>query len=192
MKGSFQHNTNNTRSIELDDNTVVDDFDIINFEGDVTVTNDGDQKGTVVIGETGQYTGKLLDLVYSNTGNAADKWMNLGNGTLGSNVLPLVMPQNGFLTGLTWINEDDNVDTNVQIYVNGVLLYTWEVRNKRWGWTTNIGGFFNVLQGDRISVFLDRFSSGTGDDTPQDPQLEVFFVMTSNFTNEGGGQYGVT
>lgn len=162
-----------------------------NFEGDVDITNDGSGKGTITIGETGQFTGKLADFVFVSNGNTADKWLGIGNGSTASNTLPLILAQDCTLTAITFSNQDDNVDCDIEIYINGTLDFTWEVRNKRTAWATDITGFGAYNQGDRLSMFMRRYSGGTGDDTAQDPAVEVFLVYTNDNTASGGTQYGV-
>ena len=162
-----------------------------NFEGDVDIVNDGGGKATITVGETGQFTGKLADFVFVASGNTADKWLGIGNGSTASNTLPLILAQDCDLTAITFSNQDDNVDIDVELYVNGVLDFTWEVRNKRTAWKTDAVGLSTYSQGDRLSCFLRRYSSGTGDDTAQDPAIEVFIVYRNDNVAEGGTQYGV-
>ena len=178
------------RVVEKDDVEVVPDFEIINFEGDVSVIDEGDSKVTVTIGETGQFKGKVIDFTFGSTGNVSNKWLNVAS-SVPSNEVPLIMPQDGNLLGITFANEDDDVDQDVEIYVNGVLKFTWELRNKRWAWKTDINLGTPLLQGERVSVFMRRYNGGTGDPTSQNPIVEVFFNLTSNYANEGGGQTGV-
>ena len=185
--------TTRERAVQQDDSDIVSDAEVVNFEGDVTVTDEGDGKVTVTVGETGQFKGKLIDFTFGSGGNASDKYMNTSsNGNVPSNEAPLIMPQDGVLVALTFINSDDNVDQDIEVYTNGILVFTWGIRNKRWAWKTDLSGMVTTLQGDRISIFSRKYSLGTGDPTVQNPILEVFFQLTSNYENEGGGQTGVT
>lgn len=138
----------------------------------------------------GAISGKLADFLFHTSGNTSNKWLGLGSGSTPSNTLPLIIPQDGQLLWLTFSNEDNNVDIDVEIYVNGTIIQTWEVRNKRTGWKTDFVPM-NVSQGDRVSCFLRRYNGGTGDNTAQDPAVEVFFQFTEDNSDEGGTQHGV-
>ena len=151
----------------------------------------GDGKATITIGETGQFTGKLIDFLFISSGNTSDKWLGIGNGSTASNTLPLIMPQECELTALTFSNQDDNVDMDIQVFINGSLHYTWEMRNKRTAWKTDISGAGTIAQGARVSLFMKKFTGGTDDQTAQDPVVAVFFVYTDDNDGEGGTQNGV-
>lgn len=191
------------RFIEYADKVTIqkDDVDIekylkkINFEGDAIVTDNGDGKATVSIGETGQFTGKIIDFGFFSSGNTSNKWLAFTNGSTSTDTLPFIMPQDACLTGLTFSNQDDNVDIDIEIYKNGITdvdkVFTWEIRNKRTAWKTINPGGTCFLQGDRVHVYARKFDGGTGDQTAQDPVLEIFFLLTSNVISEGGTVNGV-
>lgn len=177
--------------VQEEDSQVAFPVTNLNFEGDVSVTDDGSGKATVVIGEGGQFTGKLADFLFSASGNTSDKWVGIGNGSTASNTLPLIIPQDAEISALTFSNQDDNVDIDIELYINGTLDFTWEIRNKRTAWKTDLISMSGIVQGDRISCFLRKYTGGTGDTTAQDPVIEIFLVYTGDNEAEGGTQYGV-
>lgn len=162
----------------------------LNFQGDVSVADGGGGKATILIGQSGTPSGKLIDFFFVASGNTADKWLGVGNGSTASNLIPYILPWSANLVSLTFTNQDNNVDIDVLIYKNGILLYTWDIRNKRTAWKTNasLGSF---SQGDRLSCFLKKYLGGTGDSTAQDPIVELTLVVDLANSGEGGTQYGV-
>lgn len=138
----------------------------------------------------GDKIGKLLDFIFTASGNTADKWLGVGNGSTSSNTLPFIVPQSAKLSWLTFSNQDDNVDIDVEVYINGALLYTWLVRNKRTSYKTNLPTLA-MNQGDRLSCFIKKYAGGTGDQTPQNPIIEVGLQLTDSVEAEGGTQNGV-
>lgn len=137
--------------------------------------------------------GKLFYVLFSATGNTSDKWLGYGNGTTSSASIPLVLPFAGNLIGATFSNNDNDVDGDYQVFRNGILdgnlMYTWQIRNKRTAWITNINvtGFG---QGDRVSLFHKNVTSGTGDRTAQDPIVKLIFSINPASYSEGGQQNG--
>lgn len=136
--------------------------------------------------------GKLFYSIFSSTGNTSDKFIGYGNGATTSNTVPLILPFAGNLVGATFSNQNNNVDADYQVFKNGVLAgnltYTWQVRNNRSAWITNInvGGF---LQGDRVSLYHKKFT-GTGGSTAQNPVLMLIFSINPAAYAVGGRTNG--
>ena len=141
----------------------------------------------------GSAVGKLFYVLFQSTGNTSDKWLGYGNGTTSSSTIPLVLPFAGNLVGATFSNNDNNVDGDYQVFRNGILagnlMYTWQIRNKRTAWITNISvtGF---TQGDRVSLFHKNVTNGTGDRTAQDPIVMLIFAINPASYSTGGQQNG--
>lgn len=137
--------------------------------------------------------GKLIPFFFFSTGNVSNKFLNFTNGSTTTDTLPMVLPFGAQLVATTFSNQDNDVDTNVLIYRNGVLpgnlMYTRLIRNKRTAWKTNINvsGF---LQGDRVSVYLEKFTGGTGLSTAQNPVVLLLFAVNPAQLGEGGRQNG--
>jgi len=137
--------------------------------------------------------GKLMYVSFIANGNTADKFLGYQNASTTSDTLPFVMPFGGDFIGTTFSNQDNNVDIDMLIYKNGVtpsnLIYTRYIRNKRTAWKTNflVSG---IAQGDRISVYLKKYTGGTGDSTAQDPAVLLVFAINPGVFGEGGQQNG--
>ena len=128
---------------------------------------------------------------FLNNGLTKNKWLALDGAMNPSNELPAVTSYDARLASFTFVNDKVNTDTNIELYVNGVLTYTWFVRNAQYAWKTS--GLSGVVfdRGDRISCFArqvtDHTSNG-GDGTGTDPSSVVIFinVQTINSVNDEG------
>ena len=146
--------------------------------------------GTTWGNETLSAVGSLIPYVFTTTGNTSDKWLGAYVPSTTSNTVPLMIPQAVDLKGVLFSNEDDDVDTDLEVYKNGVLVHTELVRNKRTYYNVGISGV-SFIQGNRISVFLKKFAGGTGDQTAQNPIVTLLVKTTGESSNSGGTQYGV-
>lgn len=135
--------------------------------------------------------GGLLRFPFTSNGNTADKWLGYVNSAATSNEVPFIVPQPCDLKGLTFTNRDNNVDTNAKIYRNGTLVYTWQIRNKRVAWNVGIAGGPSFSQGDRVSIYLEKFTGGSGDNTSQDPLIEVLIKVNTEQADNSGIQNGL-
>ena len=125
--------------------------------------------------------GKLLPFWFTNNGNTSNKWLFFGNSSATSDTDPLIVPYNMNLVGLTFVNSDDDRNCDIEIYKNGVLFYTWEIRAKRLQWDSTLDvAEFNG--GDRMSIFVRR----VGNKTPNTPIIEVILRGTDDVTTSGG------
>ena len=122
---------------------------------------------------------------FLNNGLTRNKWLALDGAMAQSDELPTITSFDSRLASITFINSNDNADTDLEFYTNGVWQYTWEIRNKRYAWKTS--GLSGVVftRGDRISVYA-REASGTG----VNPSSVIVFVnvqTTNSAQGEGGG-----
>ena len=131
--------------------------------------------------------GKLLQFGYFGTGTTKNKWLNVSHPSQPSDSTPHVVPWAGEIVGLSYGNENDNSDVDIEIYINGALAYTWDVRNKRTAWIVDSTGIASVSQGDRISMFL----RDAGNPDPKDPYGEVIVQVSTMPNGEGGTASGV-
>lgn len=133
--------------------------------------------------------GKILNFFFGGNGNVANKWLGYGNSSSASDIVPLVLPQNSDFKGITYVNENNNSSTNLEVYKNGVLLSIIEIRNKRWAYIAGISGT-SFSQGDRISVFFRKVTGG-GFINPAVPEVTLIFKLTNEVAATGGAQNGV-
>ena len=152
------------------------------------VTNPADNKIQVTQDIT-ILPGKIVDFAFINMGNTSNKWLEFASSSAASDTLPYVSPFDGSLIGLTYMNVRDDTSLDIEIYKNGAPFYTWQIRNKRWAYKTNLTVPQPSLnQGDRISIFSKKVA---GDGTPSTPIIEMLFQVSSAPLGEGGGQTGV-
>jgi hypothetical protein len=175
---------------ELGGTPVVLNTEKLNFNPiGFSVTQDGTDPSKVNISVNQiLLPGKLIDFVFGNVGNTQNKWLLFSSSSAPSDELPYVAPYDGELVGLTFANTNDNVGADFDIYVNGSILYTWQVRNKRTAYKTNLPSGLTISQGERISIFAKKIG---GQGTPSTPILEIIFQVQSAPIAEGGTQFGV-
>jgi hypothetical protein len=130
---------------------------------------------------------------FLNNGLTKNKWLALDGAMNASNILPAVTAFDSKLAAITFINGNNNADTDLEFYKNGVLIYTWYIRNKRYAYKTGGLSAVTFLQGDRISCFAkettDHNSQG-GNGTGVDPTSVIIFVnvqTVNSLSGEGGG-----
>lgn len=123
-------------------------------------------------------------------GGTSDQWLQRDNNhtqasgpATNGDREPWVFPFNGQITTLSYINKKNSTETDLQIFKNGVLQFTWQIRDRKWAIKTNITPItFNA--GDRLSVFAKKFDGG---DNPDSVLLDVFIKFTSDTQQEIGG-----
>ena len=176
----------------LKDNSLVKSVSSnIDFQGtSFIVTYDAPTNRVIVTYNPTTVTGKLIDFVFSNIGNTQNKWLEFTSSSAPSDEVPYIAPFDGELLGLTYVNTTDNSDLDIEIYKNGILYFTWQIRNKRWAYKTNIPVLATIIQGTRISMFAKKVTGGSGG-SPFTPVVEVLFQVAAAPFSEGGGQFGV-
>ena len=167
--------------IQKDDVDVTRVNTVLNFEGDIFVTDDGNGKTTITVGETGTAAGKLFDFSFNNVGNTANKWLEFQSSSAASNDLPLVTPYNGSIIAFTFSNTNDGVDADIEIYKNAVLIYTWQVRNKKTAYKSNLPLGLDFVAGDRLSMFCRDAGAN-----PFSPIIEIYASIGLTPSGEGG------
>lgn len=146
--------------------------------------------GTTWVNSTTSADGGLMTYVFTTTGNTADKWLGCYVPSTFSNVVPLLIPQQSDVKAILFSNQDDDVDIDIQIFKNGSLVHTEEVRNKRFYYNVGMSGI-TFVQGDRMSLFLKKYTGGSGDQTAQDPVIYVTTKYINEVSGSGGQQNGV-
>lgn len=154
----------------------------------LTELNDGGIE-TLEISSTSAI-GALIPYPFVTTGNTNDKWLGAYVPSTLSNVVPLITPQDMDIKGILFSNQDDDVDIDILVYKNSVLAHTEEIRNKRVAWNVGFAGP-SFTQGDRISVFLKKFTGGTGDQTAQDPVITLLLKIVDEKAADSGIQFGI-
>jgi len=128
----------------------------------------------------------LFHHVFQYEGSARTRWLSHeGDTSIPSNNTRAIIPWNCTLFGVSYSNQYNNRDVDIEVYKNGTAssdkVFTLEVRNLRWKYKTNISGV-NFLPGDRISCRTrDR------GDNSNDPVVHLFYKIMNFSTNEVGG-----
>jgi hypothetical protein len=136
--------------------------------------------------------GTVLPYPFIANGNTANRWMGTYESSHFSDQSPLVLPQESELKGMTFMNMDNNVDIDVEVYRNGILAKVFEVRNKRFAYVVGITPSVTMAQGDRVSVYLKKHTGGSGDNTAQDPNVTLLMKIVGETGADNGQQNGVT
>ena len=132
----------------------------------------------------------LIPYIFTVSGNASDKWAGFNDSSSPSNDVPWVASNDGDLFGLLITNGKDNVDIDVEVYKNAALVYTWEVRNTRTAFKISASSLAAFSQGDRVSVFLRKYTEGTGDPVANSPKIYLMLKLQNLNSGDGGTQTG--
>ena len=115
-------------------------------------------------------------------GRSRNRWMSQSDGSMKqSNWNPAICLNNGVVNSLSFVNQKDFADTDVEIYKNGSKVFTWQVRNKRWETKTSGLEALTFVPGDALSVFLR--DQGTD---PQFVIVTISYALTSGLVVDGG------
>lgn len=132
--------------------------------------------------------GKISVLpTFLNNGLTKNKWLTL-DGSMGpSNSLPAVTSFDSKFAGITYVNTNDNSNVDIEFYKNNILIFTWQIRDKRTAWKTNNLSGITFIRGDRISCFAKRVT-GT---SARDVLINLFVQSVNSQVGEGGTSVGV-
>lgn len=134
--------------------------------------------------------GALAPFLFLTSGNSANKWLGAHTPSQISLTKPSIVMQASDLKGWTYMNDIDDTDLDIEIYKNGILGTTFSVRNKRWEYDVGISSI-SFAQGDRMSVFIKKYTGGTGNSNPNDVRVIVMLKVASEFAGSGGAQNGL-
>jgi len=174
-------------NVSLNGSVITNAISSLDIQGDATAVDVGSGRVNIVVGQTGTPVGKLYTVQGFGTGTTADKWLNVEHPSSTSLTNPLIVPGGGNAVSITYSNSNNSSETDVKIYKNGSLAYTWQVRNKRVAWKILNAGLFSVAQGDRISIYVKKV---TGTD-PKDPLVVISMMMTSFADADSGIENGL-
>jgi len=96
---------------------------------------------------------------------------------------PWVFVFAGEIRALSFVNKKIDSDTDIQIFKNGTLQFTWNILNKKWATKTNLTPIV-FAAGDKLSVFAKEIGGG---DKPEDVLLDVYIAFTNSVAQELGG-----
>lgn len=130
-----------------------------------------------------------LDLYeFKENSSANNKWLEYGANSSPSDETPAILPFDAKLISCTFTNDDDGVDTDIEIHKssegsgsNASIVATFQIRNRRVARFSD----FTAIQfsaGDKISVFAR--DKGTN---PSQVVVKLYFLIT-NYNKENAGE----
>jgi hypothetical protein len=172
----------NSIIIKKDNELVLLVAEQINFEGNVTVVDGGNNQCNVNVLADG--VGSTFQMVFNKTQSIGNTWLDYYGVANSHNTLG-VIPFDCKLTGLTYSNVDSDSEIDLKFYknLNSSPEYTWEIRNKLWAWKTNLNDIF-YGKGDRVDVYGATVSEAK---KPNKITVILYFTIINSETGEGGG-----
>lgn len=117
-------------------------------------------------------------------GSQTNKWALVNHPSVGSDEAPFICKWDIEAIGISFSNAVNDVEADIEFFVNGTLAYTWEIRDKKTAWITNSSTpFFSALQGDRVSVYIKIVSQNK---KPNGINGELVFRFAANQNGSGG------
>lgn len=163
-------NAPGTGEVKVSSNDTTRDYLINKIQAGTNITiqeiNDGLSE-SIRISSTGT-SGAVLpseSFMFDNTssGNlSGDRWLNYGRAT--SDITSAVIAFDSEVKSITFSNRNNNVDLNIEIYINGSLQFTWSITNKRTAYKTNGLSGISLSQGDIMAIKIT--DEGTNSRTP--------------------------
>ena len=134
-----------------------------------------------------EVAGKIVTMGFGSTGTTVDKWLFVNHPSMSSYDSPYVATWSGKIIALAYSNSNDSSEIDLEVYINGTLQYTWDIRDKRTSWITSSGGLVSINQGDRISVFA-KAVTGTA---AKDINGMILVSLITQPNGEGGTTSGL-
>jgi hypothetical protein len=133
--------------------------------------------------------GRTFLAEFSNGGNTGNKWLFHTSTSESSDTLPLHMPFDVDIYGISMENRSMEKDVDIEFYLNGTapgnLTYTLQVRlgaTAEDAYITTLTNLFTMSVADTLSVFIRK----VGGDTLSSPIVGVFFRVNSNVVGSSG------
>jgi len=176
-------------SVEHNDSIILTTAAIVNFEGNVTVTDEGNGKGTVSVGGTTGLLGGMHQLIYTEDNySCGNKWLGLADANISSSTTFGIAPWRSKLVGITFSNKDTNANTIIKIYSTAedaplspkTLDYSWTITNQRSARKTNFITDIIFDAGDKIGLYLENNGQN-----PDHPVVTLYFQILDDVTGEG-------
>lgn len=122
-------------------------------------------------------------MIFNNNGNTRNRYLRPAGTNKTTDRVPFIVPQNCNASSLTFSNENNSRDVDIEIYKNDALIYTWSIENKRFAWTATGLQALTFVIGDRIGI---RFTSPSGSVSPRNPVFTISYTVTQNISGQGG------
>lgn len=111
---------------------------------------------------SGTDSGPIFSLVFNKDSISKNTWLSHnGDNSLTSDRSPAVIPWNCRLVAMTFSNQAEAADTDVQIYKadagagsSDALVHTWEIRGSRLARKTIFQPDVTFIAGDKVGIYL--------------------------------------
>lgn len=103
----------------------------------------------------------ILQYIFSDTFSISNKWLSIGNG-IDSYAVPLILPWDCRLVGLSFNNKYDNINIDVELHsittVDNVFNkdLTFNIVSAKEGYKTNIPNGISYLAGNKLGIYLNK------------------------------------
>jgi hypothetical protein len=131
----------------------------------------------------------LIIIEFGTDSDLGNKWLEIfDHHTSTTDKVPAIAEYKLKVVGLTFTNEIDDADVDLEVFVNGItateLVFTWQLRNMQNAWYSGFASDVIFEQGDRIAVRGMTPAVGTGDK----PKKNVFRMLCRIVElNDGSG-----
>jgi hypothetical protein len=170
-----------------DDGVEVDTgIDTINFDDNLTVTDEGDGKVSVSAASS-DVRGDIYRVPFGYDSSAADEWLNYEHYNANCYEVPPKVIWDSDLIGISFTNKKSNARCIVEVYKNGTgtgqRVLQFYVDRDRWAYDTTITPI-SFSRGDTVRVYIRKWSGGDDADIPV---VDLDFIITSNQTGSDSG-----
>lgn len=136
-----------------------------------------------LVGSTGSAAATSGTLAFVQHGGVKNRWLHAHNDVgQTSDRQPAILPFPGRFTAVTFTNDSDDASTDLELYVNGSLEFTWTITTMRNAWKSSGINTVTFNAGDEFSVFLRE----NGNRSPQQPKIVFYWMYTDGTESEGG------
>jgi hypothetical protein len=167
--------------------------DVTEIDSDnLTITSTG--SGKVKINSATGIGGSGGFISFWNDGGTENKWLRQENnhtepsGPFNEKKrMPYIWPFAGKVNALTFIVKNEpakGANVDIEIYRNYSLIFTWQVRNRKWASKSNGLTSLTFAAGDRLAVFAKKVNDLEKADSVV---FNLFYTFTDNVQQEIGG-----
>ena len=126
--------------------------------------------------------GKAASIVFIKSGNVFNNsFLSLQQASnFPSNESPFMVPFDVEVTSISFVNEKNGIDVDLELRVNGTIEFTWNITNARRAIKTNGLSGLGIVAGDALSLSAVNVSATK----PRDVIVHVNLAYTSSALQE--------
>lgn len=126
---------------------------------------------------------------FNNGSNIQNKWLDHEGSNIPSDMTPGVVSANSKVRAITYSNDRDNTDIDIQIYRNGItpgdMIFAWQLRDCRLAYKTDFDGSLPFNRGDTVRMFAKKVVGGPGGQNPTKAVIKLTLINTDDIKAEG-------